>query len=145
MAKFGKPLNLTDYRAVLTSTGELEIGAYARRKRRRRMLVAWAGVALILVGAGVAWMLWQPESAPATDGYPVVVRCVTCAWEGTIRTSARHAFPLTCPRCKERSAREVWRCRNPACGARFVPDDPTRTPSCPICKGTRVGSAAAEP
>jgi len=116
---------------------EVQIGAYARRQRRKRLAIGLAGVALIAAG----WWLYlelRPKPAGVRTATTVVVRCTSCAWEGRLTVPADQRFPMDCPQCGQRACEVLWRCRD--CGERFVPPrgaDPLR---CPRCESLRVGA-----
>jgi len=120
---------------------DVEFGASARRRRRRRWIVACVGVSLI----GGAWRLYRallPSETPVVRGdrHPVKVRCAACGHEAVMLTAADQTFPVVCSNCKQRGAYELWRCRSSQCGKEFVPrkgEDPVR---CPHCNGTNVGA-----
>lgn len=121
---------------------EISIGAYARRQRRRRLWIGALGVLLMGGAAGVYWALRPPESGPETGNYAVRIQCGECGHSETIRVSFRQSFPMVCPRCRQRAARELWKCRD--CGEVFVPRGGAEEHRCPRCGGVRVGSAALD-
>lgn len=135
-----RDLEVIDFRSALRSGADITVGAYARRVRRRRMLVAGTGVVLVAAAALVYYAL-VPRGEGAPPGYPVLVRCVAegCGFEGPIRVAAGQAFPVSCPKCSQRSCRAIWRCND--CGGLFLPED-SRGPACPQCRSQNVGSAA---
>ena len=53
MERLRRPLNLSDTRSVLATTGDVAVGAYARRIRRRRIGIALVGL-LLIAGAGAS-------------------------------------------------------------------------------------------
>lgn len=120
---------------------EREFGAAARRRRRQRVLVSLVGTVLLLAAGGVIWF-WQVELPRREAGsYPVHVRCRTCGHERTVRVMPRQRFPIECPKCHERAAWPLWKCRN--CGEIFLPQRLAGDEvHCPKCGSARVGSAA---
>ena len=113
-----------DYRAVLESTGDVSLGAYARAERRRRILIGIGGTTLIAGALGLYFAVRPRDSHPAAGTVPVVVQCVAddCGYSGVVRIRLGAAvFPVECPRCKRFSCQKVWECRD--CG-----HSPLRTP-----------------
>jgi Zn finger protein HypA/HybF involved in hydrogenase expression len=140
MARRRRPIDLEAYRRGLDATGEVRVGAYARRQRRRRALLASIGLVLIAGAVGLYSAL-APEAETAEQTYPVSVQCVSCRYTGTLEVPFKQTtFPLKCPQCGERACKQVWKCR--ACDHEFLPgtgDEPIR---CPACRSSEVGSAA---
>ena len=145
-------IGFADYQSALAREGEIEIGARARARRRRALIVAAFGVVLI----GAAWWLYcamRPTAVDIPDGdyFRVKVECIHCGYRGVLNAKPGERFPLTCPECKNRSCQRLWRCLD--CGHEFIPSRPPRTPRetmtsretirCPMCGSARVGSAAA--
>ena len=133
--------NLTDYRAVLNTRGEVVIGAYARAQRRRRMLVGFAGVALI-VTAGTLYFLLRPATLEAGTRVPVLVQCMEsgCGHKFVAQVDPKQArYPLVCMRCGAAACQKVWECRD--CGHQWVPPGRPSEIVCPRCHGRRVGTA----
>ena len=127
-------------RLGLDSTGEIRIGAYARRQRRRRLLVGALGVSLI---AAAVWMYFElrPDVSPDNpERYPVVLRCGDCGEVSETDVRFGQTFPAKCSKCGEVACRPLWQCRD--CGARFVPDQTGAAIHCPECNSLAVGSAA---
>lgn len=139
MPKLGKSVDLADYRTVLETSGEIEVGAYARRRRRRRMLVAAIGIGLTLLAAVLTWVLWPPDDTAPPDSYAAVAQCRTCGYRATLPVGRQQVFPLVCPKCQERAMAEVWRCQ--ACARQFTPLTPEEQTRCPSCGSRRVGTA----
>lgn len=133
-------LPTTDYRAALEQTGDVQVGARARRILWRRFAVSLVGLAMIAVAVAVSSTLLG-SSKPADATHAIDVRCETCGNEFTLTASPDLVFPVACPKCKERAAKELWACRQ--CGNRFIPPDIQNDPSCPKCKSRNIGSAAA--
>ncbi len=140
-----RPINLTDFRSVVLTEGEISVGAYARAQRRKRVLLGIVGLALI---GGAVWMhyILQPKDTPTTDAPPVLVRCVVpiCGYQGVVRVVPEKArFPLKCPKCGQHSLQKVWECRD--CGEQFLRRPELETPDgilhCPKCGGVNVGTA----
>jgi hypothetical protein len=142
-----RKLDLTDYRSVIGTAGDVWVGAYARREQRKRILVALLGVALIIGAVALYWLLRPAGGSLGGGRSPIRVRCTApgCGYEGVLHVSSRERFPLVCPMCKARSCRELWQCRNPDCGALFLPDAAKTQPRCPVCGSATVGSSALEP
>lgn len=130
-----------EYGRVLARDDDVQIGAYARRQKRRRMVLAALALAAI---AGAVWLflVLRPVDAGVKGGqwYPVKGRCAECGYVAVIDVKAGQTFPLRCPRCKAREFGELWRCLE--CGREF--ERPTRpTPvTCPNCGSVHTGSAA---
>ncbi len=120
---------------------EREFGAAARRRRRQRVLVSVVGTLLLLAAGGVTWF-WQVEIPQReAHNYAVRVRCRTCGDERTVRVPTHQRFPIECPKCHERAAWPLWKCRN--CGEVFLPKRTTDAAvHCPNCGSSQVGSAA---
>ena len=134
--------HLTDYRAVLNGSGDISVGAYARVQRRKRVLMALAGLALIGGALSVYTLLRPRETATPGNPLAILVRCVDkkCGYEGVMQVSAGQAdAPFLCPKCGQHSCRKVWECRD--CGARFLPTRRSSEVRCPSCGGRRVGTA----
>jgi DNA-directed RNA polymerase subunit RPC12/RpoP len=137
-----RPGHLNDYRAVLAGKGDIAIGARARAERRRRILIAIAGLGLIGGALGAHVLLRPREPANAQRGTPVLVRCVdpNCGYEGVVPVQQGQArYPVMCPRCGQHSCQKVWECRD--CGHRFVPVGAPDELQCPECGSRRVGTA----
>ncbi len=134
------PVNLSDYRSVLGSTGDVAVGAYARHQRRRRYLVAVAGLALI---GGSAWLLaalLPRDTGELGATYSVAVECQQCKYRGVLRMAAGAvAYPLPCPKCRERACYKLWECRS--CGYQFVNKKGPQVVTCPRCGRRNVGTA----
>lgn len=135
--------NAETLKAILESPGEVTIGAWARRHRRRQWLIALSGVALIALAATLYVVLSFGGEMEPVEGYAVELRCFQCAHEEGRRVAFGQEFPLMCPRCNERSLQPLWECRE--CGERFLPTGSPESVSCPACGSKRVGSAAAPP
>ena len=133
----------TDIRTALDRAGDVEIGAWVGRRRRKRLLVAAAGI-LLVVMAGVVYSALRFDSGlEQHKGYLAEFQCITCGGEFSRRLDFNQQTPLVCPKCGERSAKQVWICRD--CGHKFLPDGPLESVTCPRpqCGSSRVGSAAA--
>jgi hypothetical protein len=143
MARSRRILTLTDTQSVLATTGELHIGAYARRARRRRMGLALVGLGLIAGAGAIYWAIRPPREAQELASYKVRVRCTTCGRESVESVATSQSFPLVCPNCRERACKQVWRCKK--CGLQFVPERLGGATVCPNpqCRSTQVGSDAA--
>lgn len=127
-----------DYRAIVESSGDLQIGEFARRVRRRRMLVGLAGVLLLVTASGAYWALRGQDEQPSPTAYRVKVHCGACELNEERLVSSRTSFPLRCTRCGEGLAQQVWTCR--ACGGEFEPRASAHFFECPACRSVRVGS-----
>jgi DNA-directed RNA polymerase subunit RPC12/RpoP len=131
---------LTDYRSVMYSTGDISVGAYARVQRRRRILIGIGG--LVLIGAAVSLhaLLRPAASEISSTKRPVLMRCVTCGYEGVINVeTAASDQPLKCPKCGTLAGRKVWECRD--CGAQFLAIGRPEELRCERCGSRRVGTA----
>ena len=131
----------TDLRRALDRVGDVEIGAWVRRRRRKRVLVSLAGLLLVALAVVVYVSLRIDRGVRRQDGYAADFRCITCEEEFSSRLDFGQQTPLVCPKCGERSAKQVWICRD--CGDRFIPVGPLESVRCPQCGSYRVGSAAA--
>lgn len=138
MTRRRRPIDLEAYRRGLDSTGEVRVGAYARRQRRRRALLASFGLVLI-VGAVGLYSALRPEREATGQTYPVKVRCISCGYSATLEVPFQQTFPLSCPRCGEKACKELWKCR--ACGHEFLPDQRADEKHCPACGSSEVGTA----
>jgi predicted Zn-ribbon and HTH transcriptional regulator len=123
------------------SSEEVSIGAYARRQRRRRVLVGVFGGALIVGALTLYSLLKPPGHAAQGDRYAVRVRCAMCGHIATVRVRFDQTFPMQCPKCKAPACQAMWQCRQ--CGHQFVPEQPGLPVSCPECGSDQVGSAVA--
>lgn len=135
-----RSISLSDTRSVLATTGDLAVGAFARRARRKRIGIALLGV-LLIGAAGVSyWALREPPEH--VGSFRAVVRCSKCGVEAPVTVAAGQVFPLTCDACHERTLRQVWQCQK--CGHRFVPDGRGVPTNCPRsgCRSAAVGAAA---
>lgn len=139
MTRRRRPIDLEAYRRGLDSTGEVRVGAYARRQRRRRALLALFGAALIVGAVGLYWALC-PKAEETEETYPVKVECISCDYSGTLEVPFGQTFPLTCPVCGEKGCKELWKCR--ACAHQFLPEPSTGEKQCPACGSQSVGTAA---
>jgi DNA-directed RNA polymerase subunit RPC12/RpoP len=135
--------NLNDYRAVLNSSGEIVVGAYARAQRRRRLLIAGLGLALIGTALWLFMLLRPAELQPLPAGSRVVVQCVApaCGFRGPVVVPPDANFPLKCPKCGARSVQKVWVCRD--CGHEFLPKGGIAELRCERCGSQRIGTAEA--
>lgn len=135
---------LSDYRKVLNSAGDVAVGAYAEHQRRKRWLAATFGLALI-VGAGWLYYVLRPrESVDLTGKHPVLVQCTNedCQFVGVVYLETGSAeYPALCPQCKQRSCYKVWQCREPNCRERFLLRGPGSELRCPACGSSRIGTA----
>jgi DNA-directed RNA polymerase subunit RPC12/RpoP len=142
MVRGRRSLDLTDYRSVMRSSGDVSIGAYARQQRQRRLLVGVAGLIFIL---GAVWLysVLQPAEEVDREGrYPLAVRCMKCGYEGVVLLEVgAESFPLPCPECGERACHKLWLCR--ACGKTFLRKGGEDVVRCPACGSAQVGEAAA--
>jgi hypothetical protein len=143
MPRRKQAVSLTDYRSVISSTGDISVGAYARQQRRRRLAMAAVGLALI---GGAAWLLaefWPVGGGRPTGKHPLVVECIKCHHREVIQV-APGSVPqaVMCPVCHERSCHPVWECRD--CGLQFLPTGAEIAAGalrCPRCRSERVGAA----
>lgn len=131
----------TDIRTALDRVGDVEIGAWVRRRRRKRLLVSLAGLLLVALAVVVYAALRIDGGVRRQDGYAADFRCITCGEEFSGRLDFNQQTPLECPKCGERSAKQVWLCRS--CGHRFLLSGPLESVTCPQCGSYGVGSAAA--
>ncbi len=144
MLRRSREVSLSDYRSVLRTKGDIAVGAFARRQRRRRIAVAFAGVVLISAAIALLCWLWPTTANPHSDTHPVVVRCIKCKREEVLQLRAGDVgFPLMCPVCQERTCWQVWECRN--CGQQFVPPATAAKIVCPRCRSESVGAAEVLP
>ena len=135
------PESAIDYRALLDTTGELEIGAYARRVRRRRAFVGICGVVLLALAWMAYWALQPRDERTAAQRFSVKVLCTKCGAAVEREATVRDALPLRCPRCDSRHAQVLWTCR--ACNSEFTARKIGQLLECPHCHSMRVGSSAA--
>lgn len=137
-----RPFDLTDTRAAIESTGEYGVGAFARKQRRKQIMVLSAGLALIIGAYVIYRMLSVAEPVQKTSGVPVFVRCINenCAFEGQIYADLDQANEYLCPECKQRACRKLWLCKQ--CDARFVRQNEGAEIRCPECGSYKVGTAA---
>lgn len=121
---------------------EVEIGAWVRRRRRKRIAIAASGLLLMGLAGCLYWLLSHGVLEPVATRAEADMRCIAdeCAYEFTAQFETAAGPPTMCPRCGQKSLREVWACRK--CGARFVLG-PTTELACPKCRSRDVGSGAA--
>jgi len=143
MARSNKVPGLEPPRLRLGSREEVQVGAYARRQRRRRFLLGFFGALLIAGAFALYYQLRPGGAAQAGDGYLVCIRCSACGFTVKLRVPFTQTFPMECPSCGQPACRVVWECRD--CGMQFVPDENATEKRCPRCNSRRVGSAAAMP
>ena len=134
-----------DYRSALAARGEIEIGVLARHRRRRNLAIAVLGIVLIGGAGWLYWLLLPAEDVVAGDEFRVKVQCINeaCVFVGDVQVKAGQRFPLICPKCEQRSCRQLWRCKNPACRHEFLPPvvQLGKTVRCEKCQGYSVGTA----
>ena len=139
-----RPSNPLDFEPATRRRGsreEVQVGAYARQQRRRRILIGALG-ALLVAGALVLYCQLRPQSGTQRgDRYPVRVRCDSCGYTATVYVPFVQTFPMGCPACKQMACRQLWRCQE--CGAEFAPEQTGTMVRCPKCNSERVGSAVA--
>jgi len=139
MPRQEKPIYFDPSRFDLEASGDVSVGAYARRQRRRQILIGSIG-ALLIAGAAVVYVLLRPyDNAAADDRYPIRTQCQACGYRDTFHVPHNQSFPMKCPSCGEVAVQPIWRCR--ACGHEFVPAQRGAETRCPICGSERVGSA----
>lgn len=130
---------MQDLRQALESSGDITIGAYARRTRRRRMLIGLLGVVLILGAFGVYLLVVNMQSTPA----PVVtltLRCKQCGTEMTLEDNPQRSYPTACQACEAQAVWPIWQCRY--CEHKFLPVGSGESGAevrCPMCDSTDVG------
>jgi hypothetical protein len=135
---------LSDYRSVLNTKGDIAVGAYAEQQRRRRILLAAFGLGLILAAVGLYYLLRPVELLDLTGKHPCVVLCTNeeCQYMGVLYLEIGSTeFPVVCPKCKQRSCHKVWECREPDCRERFLLRGPEPDLRCPACGSLRIGTA----
>ncbi|MCA9243805.1 MAG: hypothetical protein KDA32_07635 [Phycisphaerales bacterium] len=125
--------------STLSTSGEVSIGAFARRQRIRRLALGAFGVALAVIGVFVYRWITIPDVTNPRFGYAVEMRCRVCGHE--IRTQVAHSqrFPDVCENCGEMGMDPLWKCLG--CGYEFVPKA-SENVTCPICLSPKVGAAA---
>ncbi|MGE3180680.1 MAG: hypothetical protein AB7N71_03555 [Phycisphaerae bacterium] len=125
-------------RTLLESKGDVAIGAYAVRLRRRRAIIASFGLVLLLLSTWFFFRLSGTAPLSGRDRVPTELRCQACGHTRFDETGLRVEFPLTCDACKEPALRPCWICRE--CGKRFV--NPPRSDyfECPQCRSMKIGS-----
>jgi predicted RNA-binding Zn-ribbon protein involved in translation (DUF1610 family) len=132
--------DLKPYQRALERTGDVTVGAYARRLLLKRIALGLVGVALIVGAVGLYHLLDHDRPAAAT-GAQQVLRCRSCGAEQVVAPDPQRSFPATCGQCAERAVWPLWECRS--CGKRFVPvESDAFAVRCPKCGGTEVGTAA---
>ncbi len=136
-----RSIDFRDYRSALYRDGELSIGAYARAQRRRQVLIALAGLALV---GGAVWLhfaLREPTDVTSPGAPPVYVQCIVadCGYRGVAHLKPGQGFPVKCPKCGQNSCQPVWECRD--CGEQFLPRGRPAEVKCPRCGSRRVGIA----
>ncbi len=119
MARHGRPYGVTDYSSVLSRSGDVSLGAYARLQRRRHIAIAVVGILLVLSAVWLHHLLRPRDGNDRSPEHTVLARCVMCEHEYAVPVpSGPVAFPLTCPKCGQRACHKLWECRT--CGHRFV-------------------------
>jgi len=140
MVRHKSKVSLTDTRSVLATTGDITVGAYARQQRRRRAAMAVFGLALIGGAVSLYFVLRPQDGAVLEQGFPIVVHCVECGYDGIVRVElGQGSFPMTCPQCGEHSCQQVWECR--VCGRQFLRKSGAAELRCPFCRSRAVGTA----
>jgi DNA-directed RNA polymerase subunit RPC12/RpoP len=134
-------VELKSYDDALRRTGDVLVGAAARRQRRRRVALGLVGVALIAAAGVLYAFLNQRETGPQPPG--VLVRCTLCAQESKLPADPQRVYPTVCPNCGKITARTLWECRR--CNFRFVLMDPVTTARCPQCGSDAVGGVYQPP
>lgn len=140
MAKEDARPGFLQSRFKLGSRDEVRVGAYARRQRRKMILIGALGVGLIAAAFGLYTQLRPRADADNPEQYPVTLRCDACGHTFETAAKFRQTFPVKCEKCGETACRPLWRCRD--CNALFVPDRTGTTVVCPECGSLAVGSAA---
>jgi hypothetical protein len=125
--------------ALSLGSGDVLVGAYARRLARQRLAMVAFGVLLLTAALLLYWNLQPGGEGPGMR--PVVVRCVECQFEGQMMVPVAARGSFECPSCQARGAREIWACRR--CGERFLPPMTYELRKCPKCGSEEVGSAVA--
>lgn len=115
---------------------EISIGAYARKQRRRRMLIGLVGAALI-GGALLVYLALAPGWIGHSDDYPVRVICKQCG-ESEMRIAFRQSYPVQCPKCGNKTAWPLLECHN--CRKTFVANASAGEIRCPNCGSLSVGA-----
>jgi DNA-directed RNA polymerase subunit RPC12/RpoP len=136
-----RSIDLTDYRSVPRGQ-DISVGAYADAQRRRRVLVAIAGLGLIAASVSLYLVLRPHEEHGSVGTHPVAVKCVVegCGYVGVVSLPAsQETFPVKCPKCGQRSCYKLWECRD--CGYQFLPKGGVAELKCPHCGSRRVGTA----
>jgi DNA-directed RNA polymerase subunit RPC12/RpoP len=141
MAGSRNPLSFESFRGRFGAVEEINVGAYARRQLRRRVLIGLVGTVLIAGAFALYHQLRARSAESVSDHYPVQVRCISCGHTATLQVRFAQSFPIECPACGLMACRPLWQCRD--CGAQFVPEQVGTVVRCPDCGGQRVGSAAA--
>lgn len=142
MGRRRRILASTDYRDALYGEGDVEIGAWVRRRRRQRVLMSLGGILLVAIAVAVYALLDGGIGHGFMRRYDVVVRCPLCKSDAELRIEFTQTFPLVCPNCGEQRARLLSECR--VCGKRFLPPFVSHDQTCPDCGSRNVGSAAVE-
>ncbi len=109
MARRRETLEYRDLRKYIERTGDISIGAYARRQRWQRIGVSVIG-ALLIVFAGV--FLWRMQVGGAADAGRLrqLLACTQCGRQETRPVDADVVLPLTCTACQRRTLFPLWRC-----------------------------------
>jgi hypothetical protein len=119
----------------------VEFGGFARRQRRRRIVIAVLGVALMGVAGWLYTVLLPKEPHLGGGQTRVKVECKSCHFVGVVVIQPGQSFPLVCPKCGSRACEQLWRCRD--CGLEFVPKKlggPVRCEN-ESCRSLSVGTA----
>ena len=134
---------LKEYRSFAARDEETAVGAFARRRRRRNVAIALAGL-LLIAGAGWLYRTLLPSNPAVRDkSRDAKVQCVSCGFVGVVRVAPEETFPVKCPKCKARGCNELWTCHQ--CGREFVPRKSGNAIQCPSCESTDVGAALFKP
>ncbi|MBN2447406.1 MAG: hypothetical protein JXO22_11800 [Phycisphaerae bacterium] len=138
----GPMTEMRSYRAALDRPGDVSIGAYARRVRVRRILLAILGMLLILAAVSL-YFLMRPASVTPSQETMITLRCAACGHDYRMPVDPLRAYPTVCPACGERAAQPLWQCLH--CGELFLPQSPTDdVVRCPKCGETAVGRPRGE-
>lgn len=129
-------LGVRDLQQVLESSGDISIGAYARRTQRRRILIGIVGVALIL-GAVAVYLMVANLQAGETEPVTVELRCRQCGADTVMNDDPERSYPIACPKCGAQAVWPLWQCRY--CEHKFLPPIGKEEVRCPMCDSRDVG------
>lgn len=132
------PQTMRDYEKLISSQGEVSIGAYARAQQRQRLALGLFGVGLLGFAIALYVMLAPKGDGPPAGGFSPLVECSQCHLRERRSPAGDERFPLICSKCAQKAVFPLMECRK--CGKRFIWTTDSN-PACPKCRSASIGSA----